>query len=632
MKAALALIPILLLTGCLGFGESQDDDVEGLPPAPPGIPYAVSVEPQTGETLDGDVEPYLLSASQAAQQTDQEPASLLVLRHRAENDLPRLLTALKAQGYYQGKVDYRIDIDDKEARDAADEDAARDDSTTEEITTLLTGPSTQLVYEVTPGPRFVFGKRTIKVDGNPGRYDVPHAGKIGLKQGEPAVAQKVLDAEKLLIRSAEENGFAFAKISDREVTVDFDTHTMDVKLDLQLGKVIEFAEPTFTGTEGIDEHFLRDKIPYQTGADFDPRKLDRARENLVDTNLFSTVKVVRGTEVDATDRLPVEVELTQRKHRTIGAGLGYLSGDGPNARVYWEHRNSFGAGELLHFEAYGSRSTQEVSGRFRKPDIFIPDLALIGDVNIHTEDTDAYSSQSIGAGIGVERIFNKHITGTTGVSYRYAKIKENHKDDNTVGLISIPTSLAFDYSDNLLDPSDGWRLDVSGTPFWDTIGGTTKFFKTRATHTRYFKIRKNPRLIFATRGSIGSIVGADRDEIPADERFYAGGGGSIRGIPYQLAGDLQDGEPVGGRSVLEGSGEIRWSAFQSVELVTFFDAGSVFDSVTPTFDNNLQMGTGMGIRYLTPVGPLRLDVGVPVDRRHGIDDAFQFYLSIGQAY
>jgi len=121
-------------------------------------------------------------------------------------------------------------------------------------------------------------------------------------------------------------------------------------------------------------------------------------------------------------------------------------------------------------------------------------------------------------------------------------------------------------------------------------------------------------------------------DVPADERFYAGGGGSIRGYSYQSVGPLSGGDPVGGRSLLELSTELRLRLGERFGFVGFLDGGSAFGAAFPDFDEELLWGTGLGFRYFTAVGPLRLDFAVPLDRRHGIDDAFQVYISLGQAF
>jgi translocation and assembly module TamA len=128
------------------------------------------------------------------------------------------------------------------------------------------------------------------------------------------------------------------------------------------------------------------------------------------------------------------------------------------------------------------------------------------------------------------------------------------------------------------------------------------------------------------------MSGAERDEIPADIRFYAGGGGSIRGYAYQSVGPTQNNEPIGGRSLITMSAELRIKITEKMGLVAFVDGGSAFESAFPDFEETLQWGGGLGFRYFTAIGPLRLDVGIPINRRAGIDDSFQIYVSIGQAF
>jgi translocation and assembly module TamA len=328
----------------------------------------------------------------------------------------------------------------------------------------------------------------------------------------------------------------------------------------------------------------------------------------------------------------VVFEVSERLHRTIGAGVGYRSDDGPFIRTFWEHRNILGAGERLRIEAETSQILQRLEAQLRKPDIFIPDLDLVGGGALRREETDAFDSLSVTGNVGVERRFSRRLTGTAGVAYRLAEV-EDSDGSSTFGLFAIPLGMRYDASDDLLDPTRGFRIIAESAPMWDTLNPGTTFVKNRLTATRYFRAQNDPRLVLAFRGSAGAIVGAEIDDIPADVRFYAGGGGSIRGVPFQLAGPLDDdNDPTGGRSVFEGSAEVRYQLLGDVEGVLFLDGGSAFEDELPEVGSAWQFGTGAGLRYLTPVGPIRVDVGVPVDRRDDIDDAWQLYISIGQAF
>ncbi|MCB1883805.1 MAG: outer membrane protein assembly factor [Geminicoccaceae bacterium] len=628
-RPTLAAFLTLAVAGC-GGGDARigDDPAE----TGPKLPYDVKVETAGGGTLPEGLESYLSSVSKAAAATDRPPSNLLVLRTRAEDDLPRLLQGLRAQGYYEGKAAYRI-VQDRDR-------LLKEDGTTDtpaevgaEIQKLIEGAPTRLVYEVTPGPRFRFAERGVRVEGGAKGYAPPNvAGDLGIKQGEPALAQTVLDAEKTLLDDAKNDGRAFAKLGDRRAVVDLDANTMDVTLAIEPGPVVAMQRPTIMGDGDLDEKFLRTRMGIEPGQTFSLGAIDAARQSLVNTNLFSVVRVRSGDAVGPDGRLPVTAELTQRQHRTIGGGLGYYTDTGPEVRAFWENRNLFNAGEKLRFDATWSQVDLSADLTFRKPDIGrVRDLDLVADASVGRENTDAYDARSIGGGVGLERRFDAHTTGTLGLSYRFVRISDELTVGNTnYGLLSLPGTLRLDYADSLLDPSKGWRLTLKAAPYLDTLGVGTHFFKAQAVGTAYLRLMNEPRLVLAFKAGAGTIAGADREEVPADERFYAGGGGSVRGIPYQLAGPLEDGEPTGGLSLLETGAELRYRAFENVEFAAFVDAGSAFDSTAPSFDD-ARVGYGLGARYLTPVGPIRLDVAFPLNKRD-VDDSFQFYISIGQAF
>ena len=186
--------------------------------------------------------------------------------------------------------------------------------------------------------------------------------------------------------------------------------------------------------------------------------------------------------------------------------------------------------------------------------------------------------------------------------------------------------------DDLLDPTRGGRLFLQVMPFYDIMGSDSNFIKGYTSYRHYVPIMKKPMLTLAGKVSIGVIEGKGLESIPADERFYAGGGGSIRGYAYQSVGPMVAGDPIGGRSLIELSAELRIKFTDHLGLVGFLDGGSAFADTIPDSSQDLRWGTGMGLRYFTPIGPLRLDVAVPLNRRSGIDDNFQIYISLGQAF
>ena len=616
---ALVLIAVIALpllgAGCAGNGEEGPLDAEE--EAVDVITYDVAVHGEMPDALRA----LLLAASSAQRLTERPPAGVLILRRRAQADVDTLQKALRSEGYYAGTVDFVIEGDTApQPRENA-------------VAGLAAAARAHLVFNVDPGPLYRIVRVDVEVENPDAGFKAPTPADIGLAIGDPAGAQHVLDAETRLLGQTLRQARPLAKLGPRRAVIDNDTRQMEVTLRVTPGPRADFGTIAFEGDEGIDETFLRRRLPFDSGQAFDPEVVDKGRTSLVQTNLFSVVRVDIGTALDAQGRVPVSYVVTPRLHRSIGGGVGYQSDTGAEVHAFWENRNLFGAGERLRAEATWGQSDQELNLTFRKPDIFIPRLALLGEAGAASTSTDAYDSDSLRAGTGLEYAFTDRVTGTFGIAYRYADIKEKDEDRQTYGLVSFPATIDWDFSDDLLDPSTGGRVRLFGAPYFDTLGADTRFFKTQLTHSRYFSLLAEKRLILALRGSLGAMDGASRQDIPADERFYAGGGGSVRGIGYQLAGPLDDDdEPLGGRSLAEFSVEFRTRFTESIGGVAFLDGGTVFDNATPDFEDPLRLGTGVGLRYITPIGPLRFDVGVPVDRRRGVDDAYQLYISIGQAF
>jgi translocation and assembly module TamA len=382
----------------------------------------------------------------------------------------------------------------------------------------------------------------------------------------------------------------------------------------------------------VKEDYARKKIPWKEGELFDADLVKKANSELVKTGLFTMVRVSTGESVDENGFLPMMVEVKERKPRTVKIGAKYGTDEGPGGSLSWKHRNLFGRGEHIEVQASASGIGFDGEGTFGKPYFLRDDQTLFVKTRLAEDKPDGYTSRNFTNSLFVERTLREKMALGLGPAYKVSRVEQSGETNN-FSLLSLPSYFSWDTSNDLLDPIRGGRLNVRLAPFQDLRNSGLRFFKGYVSYSRYLKVAESPFLVLAARGALGSITGASFDDVPADERFYAGGGGSIRGYAFQSVGLLdEDDDPLGGRSLLELSFEMRFKITQTIGLVAFMDGGSAFESEFPSSDETIRWGTGLGFRYFTPVGPLRADVGIPLNRRSGIDDAFQFYISIGQAF
>jgi translocation and assembly module TamA len=348
--------------------------------------------------------------------------------------------------------------------------------------------------------------------------------------------------------------------------------------------------------------------------------------------LFASVEVEDGPSLDEAGSLPMTIRVDEGPHRSIGAGGGYSTDIGFGGQVFWEHRNFFGENERLRLTLAAAEIQQSIGADFRKPAFLRRDQTLLMNVSASNEDTDAFEQQSISSFVGLERLFSPRWRGVAGVSVSYLSTEDEQGRRNFL-LFGLPITATRHMTDSLLDPTRGTRLDFAVTPY--TGGGAEQllFLQSSVAGSVYRAIDRRKRFVLAGRARVGSTVGEATEAIPADKRFYAGGGGSIRGYKYQSVGPLDTRrDPLGGRSLLELGGELRVRVTDSIGVVPFIDGGTVFDAPYPSFDETIRWAAGLGLRYFTDFGPLRLDVAFPINRRDDVDNRFEFYVSFGQAF
>ena len=608
VAAACLLIAALALAGSQR-GQSQSDDASAA--TAPEQPAAGAADLRYTVTIEGvpddALRALLLQVSETQRLIDRPPPSLARLRRRAQDDRARLLEVLRSEGYYGGQIEVAMDNSVRPIR---------------------------VTFRIELGPVYRLGAVSIEVEPPEPELRVPSPQEIGLKPGEPAAARTILDAEQALLNRVRAQGFILAETGLRRAVVDHDTDLMDVTLRIQPGPLSRFGPVSFDGLSTVEQDFVANRLDWKQGELITPARLEEARTSLRETGLFTNVQIDIADEPDAEGQLPVTVDLTERKHRSIGLGVRYRTDEGPGGSISWEHRNMFGRGEQVSVEADGSFIGAFLIASFRKPDFGRRNQSLLSDFRLAYDDTDAFESTSARARLGLERQLGDGMTVALGLSFLAQEVRDKAQDDNseTFGLLSLPARFEWDRSDNRLDPSSGGRLRVENEPFVDVIGNGLLFNKSRVDYAHYLEVVQDPQIVLAGRTALGAMVGESRDAIPANLRFYAGGGGSVRGFGYQLAGQLNDDDdPIGGRSLLELSGEVRVRITESIGAVAFVDAGTVYSSSAPDFSETLRVGAGPGLRYFSPIGPLRLDVGFPLNPRDS-DDTWQLYISIGQAF
>ena len=600
------MIAVSLLAGC--GGDNGDGPLLPLPGlGGDGITYDVLIEGGDDGEIDPDLHEKLEAASQLIALQDQHPASPAALRRRVSGDVDGLGSVLRAEGYYGGVVKPETDPQ---------------------------SDPVEIVLTVSPGNRYAVVNYEIMFVGSHAEAEAlpPVDGDSGFVAGMPARGEDIVAIEQALLDHLQRNGRPKATVADRKAVVNHDTAEMTVTVQVDPGAGAVFGPLALSGLKKVEEDYVRYVLEWPEGEQWDNRELDAMRHKLANTNLFRTVHVDPAETVDGQGRLPVNAAVEEAKHRTLAAGINYSTDEQLGGEVSWEHRNLFGRQEQLQLSIEGSAIRQQASADFRKPHFLSRDLTFLANLTGRAQQTDAYDERTGAGFVGLEKRLARFWKLSIGLSAEYSKIDDDGIE-STYAIYGIPIHAGRDSTNDLLDPTEGTRLNLSVTPYQATIEQDVNFAVFEAEASAYFGLGENDIVVPAVRVRAGSISGAATLDIPITKRFFAGGGGSVRGYEFQKAGPLDaEGDPIGGRSVLETGFELRWRVTDSIGVVPFAEGGNVYNQQTPDFGEDLFWAAGLGFRYFTVAGPLRFDLAFPLNRRDGIDDEFQIYVSLGQAF
>lgn len=539
-----------------------------------------------------------------------EPSNAAQIDRRAREDTLLLQNLLRGAGYYDARI-------------------------TSSVEGQPGGPLVVLTVE--PGPQYRFAD--VQLDGLDAAGDKTGTltDSFGVTAKDPVNADAVANGEAALRAKIGEEGFPFAKVGQSTIIVDHATQTATLALPVEPGGSRVFGHVVTPPNKLMNARHIEKIARFVPGDPFDETALDDLRRTLIQTGVVSSAEV-KPVEGKAPGTVDVDVRLLPAPPRTIAGELGYGTGEGVRSEVSWTHRNLFPPEGGLTLRAVAGTQEQLGSVIFRRNNFEGRDRVLTAQVTASNVQRVAYQATTFSISGSLERqttiFFQKAWTWSLGAEFaasdeRDVIVTTGAARRRTFYIAALPTTLNYDGSDDLLNPTRGFRLGARFSPELSLQGSAFGYARIQFDGSAYQPVTDN--IVVAGRVRIGTIAGAPRDAIAPSRRFYAGGGASVRGYGYQDIGPRDpNNDPIGGRSLAEFSLEARVKAFGPFGIVPFFDAGNIYTSALPRF-TGLQYGVGVGVRYYSNFGPIRIDVGTPLNPQRG-DPRIAVYVSLGQAF
>ena len=575
--------------------------------------YRVSFEglPETiGETFDTRFE--ILSVLERYRGDD---ANFAQIRRRAQSDGELVERLLRIEGYYDAVVQTRFEADG--AKRVA------------------------VVIEVQAGPQYRLDAIALPGLENAVPPDPEQFRDIfGLQTGAVVNSDRIMDAIGRLDVAMVESGYAFAETGEPELEIDHAERLGDLEVPVTPGGRFNFGSIVMAQSDLFDADHVQMIARFAPGDLYQASEVEDLRRALIATGLVSTLTIepVAAEDPDAVD---IAVNVTPAPLRTIAGELGYGTGESFRSAASWEHRNFFPPEGLIRATAVLATQEQSGSIAYRRNNYRRRDNVLNGRMALSVLDRPAFKAQTFSVAANIERqsnlIYQKRWSWSVGIELLASRETDitgpaATTDRETFFIGSLPGSVTFDASDDLLDPTRGFRVTARVAPEASLQDGSFFYVRSQLDGSAYFPV--SDKIVLAGRARFGTIVGAGSNRIAPSRRLYSGGGGSVRGYGYQSIGPRDaNNDPLGGRSLVEFSLEarVRTGFFGgNLGIVPFIDAGNVYTSSTPDF-SGLRYGAGLGVRYYSDFGPIRIDVGTPINPQPG-DSRIAVYVSLGQAF
>jgi translocation and assembly module TamA len=574
---------------------------------------AIAAQPRA--VVEGELDPALRAEIvREIGETDRPIDNRFEARRRARDAAETATAVLRSEGYYASVVEPVVGE----------------------------GDTPSPTVRITPGPRFTIAAPAIEWVGTaPPEADEAAAGEaLALSPGAPGRAVDVLGAEGRIVAVLEQKGYADAKAEPRQVVVDHAERSVQPTFKIAAGPLVRLDGIQLTNEGRTNPRWVAGLAPWKSGQAYDPDLVAELQRRLLDPGVYDqvTVALAPPEKTTAEGLRPVLVGLAERKRRTFEFGASYASVEGLGLDVRWTRYNTLRRADSLALFGRLSTVDSRVGVTLGLPHWRRPAQTLTLDTEAYHANTSAYDQTGVTARADVQRRYGKTSYVTVGASSDFSRTNEVKVGALTplgrdIATFALHGAVYLDRSNDPLDPRRGWRLNVIADPTVLAGQGTLPYLRLQAQGTGYLPFGRAARTVLAGRLRVGSIIDGAVGDIPASQRFYAGGGGSVRGFSYQAVGPrLADDNdtPEGGLALIEASAEIRQMLTARWGVVAFVDAGSISVTRKPDF-SNLSVGAGLGLRYNLPFGPIRVDVATPVSNAQG-GSPVQIYVSIGQSF